>query len=166
MPRFPSPAYYYTLLGGVLTTAECMMESRFQHRSGALRKDPSVPRRRTKTGADSPFNPNHQYFVYLAPEAGGGKRLLIVDKLCRFGGHGETYEIYAYEVSKGLIVDRVIKRAELMDFALLGSISGFGANAYHTYGGDIGEFIRTYGSRPRRMSVWKRIRKAFGLPIR
>jgi hypothetical protein len=142
------------------------MAGRFQDRFRSLRKDPLVPRKQTNTGKDNPFNPNHQYFVYLAPEWGGGKRLLIVDKLCRFGGHGETYEIYAYEVSKGLIVDRVIKQAELMDFAFLGSISGFGANAYHTYGGDIREFIRTYGTRPRRMSLWKRIRRAFGFPIR
>lgn len=42
---------------------------------------------------EHPFSPKQQYFVYIAPEAGGGKRLLIVDKLSRFGGHGETYDI-------------------------------------------------------------------------
>lgn len=128
---------------------------------------PSLPGKQPRGGsAPEPFNPKHKYFVYLAPEPGGGKRLLIVDKLCRFGGHGETYEIYAFEVSRGLIVDRVIKRAEVMDFTYLGSISGFGANAFHAYGGDIREFIRTYGSPPRAMSLWKRIKRAFGFPIR
>jgi len=123
-----------------------------------------------KTGSrapqSEPFNSRHQYFVYVAPESGGGKRVLIVDKLCRFGGHKETYEVYAYEVSRGMIVDRIIKQAEILDYVYLGSISGFGANAFHTYGGNIREFIRTYGSPPRKMTVWMKIKRALGFPIR
>jgi len=111
--------------------------------------------------AGPPFNPEHNYVVYRTTEAGGGKRLLIVDRACRFGGHGETYEIYAYEISREVIVDRVIKRAELMDFALLGTISGFGANSYCRYGGDIHEFIRMYGAKPARKTFWRRLARAF-----
>jgi len=123
-------------------------------------------RQTTDSRVGPPFNPEHGYFVYRTTEAGGGKRLLIVDRACRFGGHGETYEIYAYEISRGTIVDRVIKRAELMDFALLGTISGFGANSYYRNGGDIHEFIEMYGRKPRRPSFWRRLSWYLGLSRR
>jgi hypothetical protein len=127
---------------------------------------PQAGKAKAESRLGPPFNPAHRYYVYRAPDSGGGKRLLIVDKACRFGGHGETYEIYAYEISRGTIVDHVIKQAELMDFALLGSISGFGANSYCKYGGDIHEFIRMYGTNPGKRSLWRRLARALGLSRR
>lgn len=108
------------------------------------------------------FNHRHLYEVYLAPEPGGGSHLLLVDVRCRQGGFGAMYEVPAYQIAKGACVSHTIRQAALLSFRRLGTLSGLGAERYFQAGGNILDFIDTYGQRTRKPGLWTRIKRRFG----
>ena len=112
------------------------------------------------------FNNKATYFVYLAEDATGGRVIVLVDKGTRYEEEGNTFSVYAHEISRGTIVKRKIKQAELQDFLLLGWMTGHGANAFHQHGGNVMEFIDLYGGRPKKLSFWKRFLRKLGLSTR
>lgn len=103
------------------------------------------------------FKPNIMYYVYLKPEAGGGRTVLIVDRDYTYGGYEEASRVNAYEVSKGQIGGQAMYRAELTTYPYLGKISARGAIHYYEEGGDIHRLIDLYGTRTKRRGLFKRI---------
>lgn len=110
-----------------------------------------------------PFEPELHYTVYLKPVAGGGRTVLLALKGSKFAGgaYGPQY-VDTFEMAGGGIVDRQVNRAELLDYRPLGVISGRGANLWAKTGEDIYSLIELYGTRARRMSLWKRFKKRLG----
>ena len=111
-----------------------------------------------------PFEPRLYYTVYLKSVAGGGKTVILAVKGSKFAGgaYGPQY-VDTFEMAGGGIVDRQVNRAELLDYRPLGVISGRGANVWAKTGEDILQLIDAYGTRARRMRLWKRVKKSLGL---
>ncbi len=82
------------------------------------------------------------------------------DGLYERTSEGTTRQILAYEVSsKGIMVQNWINRAMLARYGYVGTISGYGANAYLNEGGSIRKMVKEFGKLAKRKNILMRILK-------
>ena len=113
------------------------------------------------------FDKFKTYNVFVKKTGGGGTVVLLVEKeragyadeIYGYTSDGTARQILSYEISsKGVMIQNWINRALLARYGYVGTISGYGANAYlDEGGGNIRKFVKDYGKLAKRKNILLRI---------
>jgi len=114
-----------------------------------------------------PFENRATYRVFLKRVPGGGKTVILVEREPEGAGGDAIYEhssatrvktVYAYEItSKSAMTSYPVNRAQMGLWGYVGSISGYGANAYFKEGGDLRACVRDFGELAKRPGFFARL---------
>lgn len=114
-----------------------------------------------------PFDPRSTYRVFRKRAAGGGRTTILVECDPEGAGGDGLYEhstatrekrVVAWEItSPGLATSYPINRAAMGLWGFVGTISGYGANAFFLEGGNLLKYVREFGACATRPSLIKRL---------
>lgn len=121
----------------------------------------------TRPKAAPPFEDRATYKVFLKKVPGGGKTVVLIECEPEGAGGDAIYEhtsatrvktVLASEItSPGVCTSAPVNRAMMGLWGFVGTISGYGANAYFREGGDLRVAIREFGQLARRPGLFQRI---------
>ena len=114
-----------------------------------------------------PFEDRATYRVFLKRSPGGGKTVVLVEREPEGAGGDAIYEytsaskaktVLAYEItSKGIMTSYPVNRAMMGLWGYVGSMSGYGANAYLKEWGDLRTYVKDFGELAKRPGFFARL---------
>ncbi len=114
-----------------------------------------------------PFEDRATYRVFLKRSPGGGKTVVMVEREPEGAGGDAIYEhssatkvktVVAYEItSKGVMTSYPVNRAMMGLWGYVGSISGYGANAFFKEGGNLKTCVKDFGLLAKRPGWFARL---------
>ena len=110
-----------------------------------------------------PFEDQLRYHVYLKKHGGGGTTVILALRPTASGGEYGDRMVETYEMAGKAIVARRVHQAELLDYRLLGVLSGRGANIWAKTGEGILGLIDVYGKRAKKAGFFKRLKRKLGV---
>ncbi len=115
----------------------------------------------------SPFEDRATYRVFIKRVPGGGRIVVLVecepdgksgDAIYEVSSASRAKTVVAYEItSPGMMTSAPVNRAAMGLWGFVGTVSGYGANAYFREGGDLRTIVRDFGTLAKRPGLFARL---------